>query len=752
MDLADVFADLDRVAWAEVEHAYGPADDVPGLLRALIGDDEENAAEAEQELWSGLVHQGSVYEATVVAVPFMARLAAAGVRRKELLGLLGAVAESTDERGLVRPGAARAAVVAQVPLLVPLLSDDDPEVRHWAAWVVGQCGPAAAPDASAALRWRWETETDPVVRADVVSASVRVDRASAERLCAAALDASEASPVRVAGLLAAVDTGRPWDGELAAAVAALAPLKRHTADSLWERAPLRALAAGLYERGSIDAAIEVVVEALERAVRAAGVEADPRPAVTEATWAAEALALCSRSAPARLLPAMLPLLDSEATAGDVLEAVCQWGEPAPQAVPALLVLADGASDMADCALAALVSLGAPEASDLLALHLEQRPLALEAAWARATTRRPPAPLPCTAALLDSVRARLAAVTADGARGRKRGSLFEGGLVAVNEPVYLTGLLAGWGRSARAALPELLDVLPQRPAVAGRALAAVADAERDAHVIVALRSAAGTGSRAGRLGAATALHALTGDTGALFAVLGPALGELSEPRDQWVRAAATLGEQARPLLSQLSAMAAEPADTRTSGTAFQAGLAAAGVVWELTGDQEIVLPVILEGLAQAGRPWGHRAANSAAELATRLGPRATPAVPHLLAMLDRPDTAVAAARALVAVHPGSDRPAGVLLTDLVDRVLPAVRPGARLPSALAALDALAAIGPAALTAAQLDRVRALADGDRRIVGSGSHSEIIHDDIEFRACAANLNRPDDHAPGRSGVIRG
>ncbi|MGW2746607.1 hypothetical protein [Streptomyces sp. NPDC001450] len=55
MDLAAVYADLDRVAWPELGHAYGPADDVPGLLRAMTGADEEAAAEAEQELWSSIV-------------------------------------------------------------------------------------------------------------------------------------------------------------------------------------------------------------------------------------------------------------------------------------------------------------------------------------------------------------------------------------------------------------------------------------------------------------------------------------------------------------------------------------------------------------------------------------------------------------------------------------------------------------------------------------------------------------------------
>ncbi|GAA4984661.1 hypothetical protein [Kitasatospora paranensis] len=168
----------------------------------------------------------------------------------------------------------------------------------------------------------------------------------------------------------------------------------------------------------------------------------------------------------------------------------------------------------------------------------------------------------------------------------------------------------------------------------------------------------------------------------------------------------------------------------------AELAVAAVVWELTHDPAPVLPVVLAGLAWAGRPWGHRAANRAAEVAVALGPAALPTVPHLLPMLDRPDTVAAAARALVATHPDSDRPAGVRRTELADRVLARLRPGAHLHSALAALEALAALGPTAFTPARLERVRLLADGDRRIVGSGSHTEIIRSDEEFRAAARRV----------------
>ncbi|MFF3945697.1 HEAT repeat domain-containing protein [Streptomyces sp. NPDC001902] len=735
MDLDTVFAELDRVAWAELHHAYGPAGDVPALLRALTSPEQETAEEAEQELWGSLVHQGTVYRATVAAVPFLARLAVAGVRRAELLGMVGAIAESTDEHDPQRPGAARTAVVAQLPLLLPLLSDADPEVRQCAAWAVAQCGPEAGPDARVELRRRWETESDPTVRADVLTACTAVDRGAARELCAAALRATESPRERVAALLAIVDTGQPWGGDATAVVAALSPLEPHTVGGQWEREALESLVTGLHGRGDVDAAIDVAVSALDRAVEAVRAGADPKGSAGEATWAAGCLALRSRTAPARLLPAMLPLLDHPDTAGAVIDAVRDWAQPAPQAVPPLLRLAEGAGEHADRALAALVWLGAPEAAELLARRLEDRPRALDAAFRR-TLRRPPAPLPCTPELLDAVRARLAARTADAATPHTRVAPAAGGPATANEPVHLAGVLAGWGTSARAALPELIDALPHHPLPVGRALAAVADAGRDADVVTALRACAGTGSRSDRQAAAAALHALTGDVTALLAVLGPALDEPGGPREDWARAVAPLGEQGRPLLPRLLALLAEPVETRSTVPVVEAGLTAAAAVWELTGDQEAVLPMILEGLTWADRPWGDRTAERAAEVAALVGPAAQPAVPRLLPLLDRPDTAAAAARALVALHPGSDRPAGVPLTELVDRVLPSVEPGAHLNSALAALDALTTLGPTAFTPSQIDRVRRLADGEHRVVGSGIQIDIIRGDEEFRAAARDV----------------
>ncbi|MFJ6708868.1 MULTISPECIES: hypothetical protein [unclassified Streptomyces] len=154
MDLPLVLAGLDQVSWSQLHHAYGSAEDVPALLRGLASLEEETAEEAEQELWSSIVHQGTVYTATAPTVPFLARLIAEGVRRNALVGMLGVIAASVDEHDLPVPGAPRDAVAAQLGLLLPLLADDDREVRRITVWTVAQCRRAAGADARTALRAR----------------------------------------------------------------------------------------------------------------------------------------------------------------------------------------------------------------------------------------------------------------------------------------------------------------------------------------------------------------------------------------------------------------------------------------------------------------------------------------------------------------------------------------------------------------------------------------------------------------------
>jgi len=70
----DIFQGLDEVVWADVHHAYGPAIDVPDLLRLLTSSSRERRLEAWHELYGNLWHQGTIYEATACAVPFFIQL------------------------------------------------------------------------------------------------------------------------------------------------------------------------------------------------------------------------------------------------------------------------------------------------------------------------------------------------------------------------------------------------------------------------------------------------------------------------------------------------------------------------------------------------------------------------------------------------------------------------------------------------------------------------------------------------------
>lgn len=67
--------DLDKVDWGRLRHAYGPAADVPKQLFALTSPSREAREDAWHALHGNLWHQGTVYEATAHAVPFLIQLA-----------------------------------------------------------------------------------------------------------------------------------------------------------------------------------------------------------------------------------------------------------------------------------------------------------------------------------------------------------------------------------------------------------------------------------------------------------------------------------------------------------------------------------------------------------------------------------------------------------------------------------------------------------------------------------------------------
>ncbi|WP_055700038.1 hypothetical protein [Streptomyces silaceus] len=158
--------EIDDIDWAALEHAYGTADDVPELLRAAGSTDPRVREDAVEELFSSLCHQGSIYSATVAAVPFVARLALEGPGgRLPMLWLLHGTA--TGSGRAYRQ--ARRAVAGALPALLGLAADDDPDVRRTLVWIVAACEEASLP-LLPLLRARFETEEHPDVRADLVTA------------------------------------------------------------------------------------------------------------------------------------------------------------------------------------------------------------------------------------------------------------------------------------------------------------------------------------------------------------------------------------------------------------------------------------------------------------------------------------------------------------------------------------------------------------------------------------------------------
>ncbi|MEZ4458324.1 MAG: hypothetical protein R3E66_01085 [bacterium] len=200
----DVLEGIEALDWAQWHHAYGPATDVPSCLRALTDADLDAADEAKWQLYGNLWHQGTIYEATGHAVPWLIRLLDDPmVDHAWLLTYLGHIAmgssynaqhagldfinASTDEyqeqmaQELAWVKAARDRLVEGRPSFVRMLTHDDPAVRSSVLYVYACLGGALPIEDVRDLT----TDASPMVRASAVLSLVDADdavgRATAER-------------------------------------------------------------------------------------------------------------------------------------------------------------------------------------------------------------------------------------------------------------------------------------------------------------------------------------------------------------------------------------------------------------------------------------------------------------------------------------------------------------------------------------------------------------------------------------------
>lgn len=228
---------LDRVPWSSLHDVYGPATEIPRILRDLTSVDPALREQAWVDVFSHLLHQGDVAEASAHAVPFLLEMVQSPTmpQRDWLLGFLGDCARAERLPGAVEK--THAAVRAGREVYETLLLDPDPMVRAGAVFVV-----AALPETESRVLAAAHAEQHPLARAGMVlilgqqqpltpetrrflEASLRDAKDARERLAAAAALATALGPklpgdarelLEEADPLEAYEalTGLPWDAGL----------------------------------------------------------------------------------------------------------------------------------------------------------------------------------------------------------------------------------------------------------------------------------------------------------------------------------------------------------------------------------------------------------------------------------------------------------------------------------------------------------------------------------------------------------
>lgn len=238
---------LDEINWRDLSHAYGPADDVPELLRALA-EGNCSAEDAVGEFWGNIWHQGTVYEASAYAVPFLLELVQEEkiADREWLLMLLDSLASGSSyldvheampeqadrefqagrEQEINWVRAAHEAVAKGIPMYLRLLQNERFQIRTVAACLLSHF-PESAGETLTVLRSSLGSETQNDAQASLMLCLGRLGDRDADtgRATEAALSAGKDDPRRRAAALALL-----WRDKSEAAPAAVQVVEDVLAD------------------------------------------------------------------------------------------------------------------------------------------------------------------------------------------------------------------------------------------------------------------------------------------------------------------------------------------------------------------------------------------------------------------------------------------------------------------------------------------------------------------------------------------
>ncbi|MFC9593276.1 PBS lyase [Streptomyces sp. NPDC056944] len=658
---------IEEVDWASLGHAYGPADDVPELLRGLASADPAERETALDGMYGAVHHQGDVYDSTLACIPFLLELVAdPGVQDRgcivELLTSIGGIELDDDDEELDELGSedeefipaanyamAAAAIAAGADVFLGLVSDADPEVRLAAPCALASLHPEPA-RVLTLLRERLTVERDTEVRLALVAAVGRIAlrhaalraetvdwlgwlaraahdpglrlAALAQRARCAPGDIPDDVVPWVTGLLEEIRTSsdRPAGpgGERAATPTLIGQvrelLEEHAAGrpAPWTEELLRTLHAALDDR--VDDRIALIVAQLR---------SPDWGQRSDAIWLCGGLIRVWRGRyeeVVRLVGAQLqdpePRLREAATS--FLERLFELGAPAADALAARLAAVPSAAPPGpnqafvgrsgrDGALLALARAGDTRAVPLLARALEEPEVRRELLYAMDGLG------PSAAMLAPLLRRRLAEVELD-ERLYDRAAPLLYALAAV--------------RGAQA-LPEVLRVLRGAPAhrrdwvreAALRTLAAFGPAARVA--LPDVRRLLAAESAAVATAAARALWAAEGDRGDVLPALERWLRP-GTPDADWCAAAQALGE-----IGPAAASAAPALRPGLASRDLWVRVRGAAALWRVSGDASESLPVLLAAWEE-----NRHARVDIAECLAEMGPAASDAQLLILTELTR----------------------------------------------------------------------------------------------------------------------
>ncbi|MFD7690500.1 hypothetical protein [Streptomyces sp. NPDC059781] len=552
-------AELDAVQWQTLTHAYGPAVDVPDLIRALHQGDDTTVDEAVHELYGNIHHQGTVYSASAPAVPFLAHAARhVPGRRTELLMLLATLADhSPSDTGSphwpLSPVAEVCAELCRVlPELLPCLTDTERSVRRAALRVV-----AAVADTLPAGLWAsveeqvgelYSGDAVPAVRADAL---VVLNRSGREPL---PFDSAWSEVRLAAATLAAERSGPPYPAELVTVLAEDGAEPDPGEDDFpWPGTdtPESHLAGLLTD--DPDAALAVAAHWI-----------DAGDLGSRGSWLAREIAEVWRDREPEVLDLLLAALPHQRDTRSLvhtLDVIGRWvgrlPEPGDELRDTLYDHARTDGETARPALLALVRSGDPRALELLL----RRPDA-EAVRAAATAF-PEAGDELTAVIRQELSA--------GATGNAANAL-----IAALEPL---------GASALQARPELVECLRTRRAAVAAARQLGLTGILTGEVPSVLREAGRSSDAPLRAEAAVARYRLTGDPAPALHAFEELLSAAQGPTHWHLGRLRPLGRAAAPLLPLVEPML-------TARHEWTRATAAEAHHW-ITGSPDDAVPVLAE---------------------------------------------------------------------------------------------------------------------------------------------------------------